>query len=190
MDEDAQRTIATFRFGVISDLVGRRLNRGEKELILKEKSSARWDIPFSTRSTISRSTILSWVRAYEKGGRRLQSLYPDKRKDKGRSRVMDEEAICALVTLKKDRMNVSLPVLLKEARAKGILPAHYMVSYAPSTASLNGTASRRQIMSIRTDGGSKRSSRTISGSPMRCTDREFFMKGSRKRRISLPSSTT
>ena len=131
MDEDAKRTIAVFRFGVISDLVGgRKLNRGEKELILKEKSSSRWDIPFSTRSNISRSTILAWARAYEKGGRRLESLYPDERKDKGRSRVMDEEAIAALVSLKKDRMGVSLPIILKEARAKGILPQRYMVSYA------------------------------------------------------------
>jgi hypothetical protein len=131
MDEDAKQTIAVFRFGVIADLVGgRRLSRGEKELILKEKSSLRWDIPFSTRSTISRSTILSWVRAYEKGGRRLEGLYPDERKDKGRSRVMDEEAISALVHLKKERMGVSLPILLKEARVKGILPKRYMVSYA------------------------------------------------------------
>lgn len=131
MDDDAKRDIATFRFGVISDLIGgRKLNRGEKELILKEKSSARWEIPFSTRSHISRSTILSWLRAYEKGGRRLESLYPDERKDKGRSRVMDEEAIAALVGLKKDRMGASLPVLLKEARSKGILPPRYMVSYA------------------------------------------------------------
>lgn len=131
MDEDAKREIAVFRFGVISDLVGgRKLNRGEKELILKEKSSFRWEIPFSTRSHISRSTILSWVRAYEKAGRRLESLYPDERKDKGKSRVMDEEAIAALVALKKDRMGVSLPVLLKEARSKGILPPRYMVSYA------------------------------------------------------------
>lgn len=130
MDEDAKRTIAVFRFGVISDLVGgRKLNRGEKELILKEKSSLQWEIPFSTRSSISRSAILSWVRAYEKG-KRLESLYPDERKDKGRSRVMDEEAVAALVALKKDRMGVSLPVLLKEARAKGILPARHMVSYA------------------------------------------------------------
>jgi len=92
MDEDAKKTIAVFRFGVISDLVGgRKLSRGEKELILKEKSSLQWEIPFSTRSSISRPTILSWVRAYEKG-RRLESLYPDERKDKGRSRVMDEEA--------------------------------------------------------------------------------------------------
>lgn len=130
MDDDAKRTIAVFRFGVISDLIGRKLNRGEKELILKEKSSSRWEIPFSTRSHISRSTILSWVRAYEKGGRRLENLYPDERKDKGTSRVMDEEAIAALINLKKDRRGVSLPVLLKEARSKGILPARDMVSYA------------------------------------------------------------
>jgi putative transposase len=131
VNEEAQRTIAIFRFGVISDLVGgRKLSRGEKERILKEKSSSSWVIPFSTRTVISRSTILSWVRSYEKGGRKLESRFPDRRKDRGRSRVMDEEAICALVNLKKDRMNVSLPVLLKEARAKGILPARYMVSYA------------------------------------------------------------
>ncbi len=130
MDDDAKKTIAVFRFGVIADLVGRKLNRGEKELILKEKSSSRWEIPFSTRSHISRSTILAWMRAYEKGGRRLESLIPDERRDKGRHRVMDEEAVAALVALKKDRMSVSLPVLLKEARSRGILPSRYMVSYA------------------------------------------------------------
>jgi hypothetical protein len=130
MDEEAQRTIAVFRFGVISDLVGgRKLSRGEKERILKEKSSSSWTIPFSTRTLISRSTILSWVRSYEKGGRRLESLFPDRRKDRGRPRVMDGEAVAALVALKKDRMNVSLPVLLKEARARGILPARRMVSF-------------------------------------------------------------
>jgi putative transposase len=131
MDEDTKQTIATFRFGVIADLAGgRKLSRGEKEQILKEKVSTQWEIPFSTRSFVSRSTILSWVRAYEKGGRRLESLYPEERKDKGRSRVMDEEAVSALVRVRKERMGISLPVLLKEAREKGILPKGYMVSYA------------------------------------------------------------
>lgn len=129
MDEDTKKDIAVFRFGVIADLVGRKLSRGEKERMLREKSSSQWDIPFSTRSHISRSTILSWARSYEKG-RRLESLYPEERKDKGKSRVMDEEAVAALIHLKKERTGVSLPVLLKEARAKGILPKGYMVSYA------------------------------------------------------------
>lgn len=131
MDEETKKVIAVFRFGVIADLVGgRKLSRGEKELILREKSSFQWEIPFSTRSHISRSTILSWARAYEKEGRQLESLYPEERKDKGKSRVMDEEAVAALIHLKKERMGVSLPVLLKEARAKEILPKKYMVSYA------------------------------------------------------------
>jgi putative transposase len=129
MNEDTKKEIAVFRFGVIADLVGRKLLRGEKERILREKASSRWDIPFSVRSHISRTTILSWVKAYERT-RRLESLYPEERKDKGRSRVLDEEAIAALIHLKKERMGVSLPVLLKEARAKGILPRKYMVSYA------------------------------------------------------------
>ena len=150
MDDNAKKEIAVFRFGVIADLVGRKLNRGEKELILKEKSSSRWEIPFSTRSHISRSTILAWMRAYEKGGRRLESLIPDERKDKGRHRVMDEEAIAALVNLKKDRMGVSLPVLLKEARAKGILPARYMVSYATIYRISRSTGSPTQATSIPT----------------------------------------
>jgi transposase InsO family protein len=129
VDEETKKIIAVFRFGVIADLAGRKLSRGEKESILREKSSSQWDIPFSTRSHISRSTILSWLRIYEKE-RRLESLYPEERKDKGRSRVMDEEAVGALVHLKKERMGVSLPVILKEARAKSILPGGYMVSYA------------------------------------------------------------
>lgn len=130
MDEDTKKDIAVFRFGVIADLVGgRNLSRGEKERILKEKSSSKWDIPFSTRSRVSRSTILSWARAYEKG-RRLESLYPEDRKDKGRSRVLDEETVAALIHLKKERRGISLPLLLKEARIKGILHKKYMASYA------------------------------------------------------------
>ena len=39
MDEDAKREIAVFRFGVIADLVARKLQRGEKERILREKAS-------------------------------------------------------------------------------------------------------------------------------------------------------
>jgi transposase InsO family protein len=129
MDEVTKKEIAVFRFGVIADIVGRKLERGEKERIIREKASCRWDIPFSTRSRISRSTILSWARAYAKA-RNLESLYPEDRKDRGRPRVMDEETIAALVRLKGERRGLSLPVLLKEAKTRGILPGRLTVSYA------------------------------------------------------------
>lgn len=54
MDEDTKKEIAVFRFGVIADIVGRKLARGEKERIVREKASCRWEIPFSTRTRISR----------------------------------------------------------------------------------------------------------------------------------------
>jgi hypothetical protein len=102
MDEEGKRRMAQFRFGVIHDLIGdRKLKRGERKKLLLEKSSCIWDIPGSERSFISASTILSWVRKYEKGGRRIESLYPDGRSDRGRPRVLDEETILSLVELRK-----------------------------------------------------------------------------------------
>ncbi|MEI6153886.1 MAG: hypothetical protein WCQ90_07350 [Deltaproteobacteria bacterium] len=39
IDKETKKVIAVFRFGVIADFVGeRKLSRGEKELILREKS--------------------------------------------------------------------------------------------------------------------------------------------------------
>ena len=87
MDEATKKEIAVFRFGVIADIVGRKLARGEKERIVREKASCRWEIPFSTRTRISRSTILSWARAYARS-HNLESLYPEDRKDRGRVRVI------------------------------------------------------------------------------------------------------
>jgi putative transposase len=112
MDEDAKKAIAVFRFGVIADLVGRKLNRGEKERILTEKVSCEWDIPRSGRTYIGRSTILTWLRIYERSGRNLESLYPDERSDKGASRALDHESVAALLALRKDLPKVSLALLM------------------------------------------------------------------------------
>ena len=87
MDEQQQKDVAVFRFGVISDFVTRtRMERGEKERLLEEKCSKVWDIPHSGRSRLAKSTILDWVRAHRKSGGRLESLYPKSRNDQGKSR--------------------------------------------------------------------------------------------------------
>lgn len=127
MDEEAKKAIAVFRFGVIADLVGRKLNRGEKERLLQEKVSCQWDIPHSGRSYLARSTILSWLYVYERSGRRLESLMPDERSDKGATRALNEESAQALLALKKDRPGVSLSLLITEAKKRRIMPER--VSY-------------------------------------------------------------
>lgn len=123
MDEEAKKRTAEFRFGVIHDLIGdRKLNRGQRKLLLQEKSACEWEIPYSGRSRISASTILSWARRYEKGGRRLESLYPEGRSDRGRSRALNEETVLSLCELKKQIKGASLPVVMREARRRQILP--------------------------------------------------------------------
>lgn len=122
MNEEAKKRIAEFRFGVIHDLIGdRKLNRGQRKQLLKDKAGCEWEIPHAGRSRISASTILSWMRRYERGGRRLESLYPEGRSDRGRPRALDEETALALCELKKQFRGASLPVVLKEAKSRNIL---------------------------------------------------------------------
>jgi len=103
MKEKKKREIATFRFGVISDfVVAHQLERGERERLLREKAGRSWAIPYSCRTRISASTILLWIRRYERGGRKLEALYPQGRGDIGRSRVLDEEVAQMVVRLKKE----------------------------------------------------------------------------------------
>ncbi len=131
MDEEAKKRVAEFRFGVIHDLIGdRKLSRGERRRLLKEKSSCVWEIPFSRRSYIGSSTVIAWARRYEKGGRRLDSLYPEARSDRGRPRALDEETVLSLVELKKGMKGASLPVVMGQARLKKILPPELKVCKA------------------------------------------------------------
>lgn len=131
MTEDIKKEIAQFRFGVIAELTGwRKLRRGQRERLLREKSGCEWKIPNSERSYISRSTILNWLRRYEESGGKLESLYPCERADKGKTRAINEEDALSLINLKKELKGASLPVIMKVARQRKILPLNFKTSYA------------------------------------------------------------
>jgi transposase InsO family protein len=129
MEEEKKREVATFRFGVISDLVvAHHLERGERERLLREKAERQWVIPYCRRTRISASTIASWVRRYERSGRKLESLYPLGRPDIGRSRVLDEEVAQMLINLKKEYPRASIQSLIEELRSRKIIEPWAKVS--------------------------------------------------------------
>jgi transposase InsO family protein len=131
MNEEQNKRVAEFRFSVISSLVGFvRLSRGQKEAIIRELCGRQWEIPYSGRSFLSRSTILNWARLYEKGGRRIEALYPDERHDKGSIRAMDEDTASAIINLKKELKDASLPVIIKEAQKRQIFQPDFKASNA------------------------------------------------------------
>ncbi|CAO0822526.1 hypothetical protein DFAR_3150006 [Desulfarculales bacterium] len=92
MDEDQKERVAILRFGVISDLLARDyMERDERERLLWNKCAQRWQILFSNRTRLSRSTILGWAKLYRQGGGKLESLYPMDSNDRGGSRALDED---------------------------------------------------------------------------------------------------
>ncbi|GLI32569.1 DDE-type integrase/transposase/recombinase [Desulforhabdus amnigena] len=129
MDEQQQKDVAVFRFGVISDFVTRNaMDRGEQERLLTEKCEQSWQIPHSNRSRLARSTILGWIKAYRQGGGRLESLYPGSRNDRGVSRIIDEETGGLIARLRAGMPKCSLPTLIKELEKRKLLPAGMVLS--------------------------------------------------------------
>jgi transposase InsO family protein len=121
MDEDKKQEVAIFRFGVIHDFVsGATLDHGEQERLLREKSRRKWVIPHSTKSRITRTTMLRWIKAYREGNGKLQSLYPRDRSDRGISRGMDEETQLALLRLRKELPKATAPFLIQEMNRRGL----------------------------------------------------------------------
>jgi len=101
MTEDEKIEIAIFRFSVISDFVnGSQMDGQEKQRLFLEKCARKWNIPFSTRTRISKSTLHRWIRLYKNSNRNLKSLCPGARTDRGKSRSMDEETCLALSSLR------------------------------------------------------------------------------------------
>jgi hypothetical protein len=124
MEQEQREKIAIFRFGVIFPLVERDLREhwGEKERIVRELAGKEWEIPFSQRRVISRGTILSWLKRYEDGGRRIEALFPKPRGDRGRRRSIDGQTLDALVTMRKEHPKLSTRRLVERAQREGLFP--------------------------------------------------------------------
>jgi transposase InsO family protein len=122
MDEEQKKQVAIFRFGVISDFVSpTRLDWGERARLLTEKCARQWQIPFSNRTRLSPATIRSWLRAYEKGGQRLESLYPHSRNDRGEARALDQETTLALLGLRREMPTAPVQTLIRTAQQRGVV---------------------------------------------------------------------
>jgi transposase len=129
MEEDKKRKIALFRFGVISGIISvKETDKGERESRIRAVTSKEWDIPYSGRSYIGRSTVRDWLKRYEESGGTLESLFPNDRSDLGKARCMDEETEAALITLRKELRAASVPVLLRVAKSRKVLPPDFSAS--------------------------------------------------------------
>ena len=123
MTERKNEEIAAFRFGVIHEFVrGANLSAEEKRRLLLEKCERKWIIPYSNRTRISENTIYRWIRRYRQSGGKIQSLYPQKRNDRGKTRKLDEETILAILRARKNRPHTPVPMLLADLKRQLLVP--------------------------------------------------------------------
>jgi len=123
MIADKSKQIALFRYGIISDLLNRkqRLKYGEKEKLLRGKLNCTWKIPHSQKTTISRGIIYHWMDRYKESGGKLESLYPQRRSDIGKSRVIDTQTENNLIYLTKNSDISTVRAILSEMNHRGLV---------------------------------------------------------------------
>jgi transposase InsO family protein len=122
MDEEKKKQVATFRFGVIHDLVGHvALEPGEQERLIRDKCGRKWVIPFSDKTRITRSTILRWVKLYKDSGGKLDVLVNQGRSDSGKSRAIDEETGLALIRLRAELPKATIARLVREMNKRRLV---------------------------------------------------------------------
>lgn len=117
MTEDQKMQVAVFRFSVISDFIHAPfMSRQEKGRLIQDKCSRKWQIPFSEKTRISRSTIERWIRLYKESNGDLKSLCSHDRVDQGRCRAMGEETCLLLTRLKTDMPSATVPYLIERIK--------------------------------------------------------------------------
>lgn len=121
-DQKKKIEVATFRFGIISEFVtGVKLSYGEKEKLIQEKSNRSYQIPYSNRTVISRSSIIRWINEYKKNGKRIESLHPKQRKDKGTYKSLDSTLRIAIKNLKKENPKLTVPTIIKKLKHQKLI---------------------------------------------------------------------
>jgi len=112
MTDRKKEEIALFRFGVIFPLLDPKRPKGSFMRTVKEISGKEYDIPYSTKRYISEGTVKLWYSKYNKD-KRIESLMPQDRKDKGKPRSFDFEAADELIKRKRENPDVPLTTLVK-----------------------------------------------------------------------------
>jgi putative transposase len=120
--EEQKKRVAVFRFGVIHDLVnGNGADQGSQEELLRQKCARKWEIPYSEKTRLGRSTILRWVSLYRLNNGKIESLYPGDRSDRGESRALDEETTLSMIRVRQEIPKATAPVLIKTMEERGLV---------------------------------------------------------------------
>jgi len=101
MSEDRCTEIALFRYTLILPLIRGEYPPGGKDKLRQQIASRSYDIPHSSRRSVSASTLARWERIYQERG--FDGLKPTPRADRGVCRAISSETLDRAETLKREQ---------------------------------------------------------------------------------------
>lgn len=108
--------IALFRFEVIAPLLNLQGPRGILRRTIEKLTERVWDHPHRGRVKLGAGTIEEWLYLYRRGG--LDALKHSPRKDRGKSRRIDDEISERIEDLARAELPLDGPSILKELEAE------------------------------------------------------------------------
>jgi transposase InsO family protein len=119
-DTPDRQAVALFRYGLIAEFLQWPTDRPGLCVQLRAKAAADHTIPGSTRIRVAPETLRHWLRAYRRGG--FDALLPKERSDRGHSRALPPAVAEALVNLKDEQPELSIPQLIRLVQERGLMP--------------------------------------------------------------------
>lgn len=117
MNNDQNLERALFRYGLIHPLLDDSLSPGEKSVIRKQILSKTYDIPHSSRTTVSERTLRQYLQWYREGG--FSALMQCNRKDRGKVRAIPEEILKKAFALKEELPTRSIREIIEMLELSG-----------------------------------------------------------------------
>jgi len=117
LNDDQNLECALFRYGLIHPLLDDSLNPWEKSALRKQILSKTYDIPHSSRTTVSERTLRQYLQWYREGG--FTALMQGTRKDRGKVRAIPEEILEKAFAFKEDIPTRSIREIIQMLELSG-----------------------------------------------------------------------
>jgi transposase InsO family protein len=121
MQEKSQQDMAMFRFGLIAPVINGTYTEPSKMAYYRNVVSNPLELPDGSKVTYSANTLSWWELAYRKGG--FDALCIKGRRDKGYSRKLSQEAMDAIVALRRTFPRINAVMIRERLIEEGTIDA-------------------------------------------------------------------
>ena len=111
------QAIMDFRQALVAELANPYLDHGERIRLIREKACRQWDMPWSSKDSLTEATIKHWLEQYRLYGK--EGLRPKQRTDSGNSRAVSTEDAQALADLLGEQPELTARSTWNKLRAAG-----------------------------------------------------------------------